>query len=52
MSGMHSGNSPAYYIADAMKGRHNTIILKTNDQLKSVNKNLDRIAVVIEVKTK
>ncbi|PHS69366.1 MAG: hypothetical protein COB23_07050 [Methylophaga sp.] len=52
MAGMHSGNSPAYDLADAMKGRNNTIFLKTNDQLKAVNNNLDRIAAVLEAKTK
>jgi hypothetical protein len=52
MAGMHSGNSPAYDLADAMKGRNNTIFLKTNDQLTKVNKNLARIAVVLEDQTK
>lgn len=52
MGGMHSGNSPAYDLADAMKGRNNTIFLKTNDQLKVVNSNLDRIAAVLEANTK
>ncbi len=52
MSRMSSGNSPAHDLADAMKGRNNTIFLKTNDQLKSVNKNLNRIAVVLEAQTK
>ena len=52
MSGMHSGNSPAYDLADAMKGRNNTIFLKTNAQLTKVNNNLDRIAVVLEAQTK
>lgn len=52
MAGMHSGNSPAYDLADAMKGRNNTIFLKTNDQLTKVNKNLARIAVVLEAQIK
>jgi hypothetical protein len=52
MAGMHSGNSPAYDLADAMKGRNNTIFLKTNDQLKAVNSNLNRIAAVLEANTK
>lgn len=48
MARMHSANSPAYDLADAMKGRNNTIFLKTNDQLKAVNSNLARIAKVLE----
>ncbi|PCJ92920.1 MAG: hypothetical protein COA46_02800 [Porticoccaceae bacterium] len=45
---MHSGNSPAYDLADAMKGRNNTIFLKTNKQLETINKQLSRIASVLE----
>jgi len=45
---MHSGNSPAYDLADAMKGRNNTIFLKTNEQLKTISKQLSRIASVLE----
>jgi hypothetical protein len=52
MSRMHSGNSPAYDLADAMKGRNNTIFLKTNTQLTNVNNNLERIASVLEAQSK
>ena len=52
MSRMHSGNSPAYDLADAMKGRNNTVFLKTNAELTKVNINLDRIAAVLETQTK
>lgn len=48
MARMHSGNSPAYDLADAMKGRNNTIFIKTNKQLETINKNLGRIATVLE----
>ena len=48
MMRMHSGNSPAYDLADAMKGRNNTIFLKTNKQLEAINTNLRRIASSLE----
>lgn len=48
MARMHSGNSPAYDLADAMKGRNNTIFLKTNKQLEEVSRQLIRIASVLE----
>ncbi len=48
MINMHSGNSPAYDLADAMKGRNNTVFLKTNEQLKTINEQLSRIASVLE----
>lgn len=48
MARMHSSNSPAYDLADAMKGRNNTIFLKTNKQLEAINKNLARIASALE----
>lgn len=48
MSRMHSGNSPAYDLADAMKGRNNTIFIKTNKQLDAINRSLTRIASALE----
>lgn len=48
MARMHSSNSPAYDLADAMKGRNNTIFLKTNNQLEAISQNLERIASVLE----
>ena len=48
MSRMNSSNSPAYDLADAMKGRNNTIFLKTNKQLEEINKNLSKIAKALE----
>ena len=48
MTRMHSSNSPAYDLADAMKGRNNTIFLKTNKQLEAINKSLARIASALE----
>lgn len=48
MCRMHSSNSPAYDLADAMKGRNNTIFLKTNKQLEAINIHLSRIASALE----
>lgn len=48
MGRMHSSNSPAYDLADAMKGRNNTIFLKTNKQLEAINRNLLKIASALE----
>lgn len=48
MARMHSSNSPAYDLADAMKGRNNTIFLKTNNQLEAISQSLGRIASVLE----
>ena len=44
MAQMHSGNSPAYDLADAMKGRNNTIFIQTNKSLDSISKSLQEIA--------
>lgn len=43
MGSMHSGNSPAYDLADAMKGRNNTVFIKTNESLESISKSLNEI---------
>jgi hypothetical protein len=48
MAGMHSGNSAAYDLADAMKGRNNTVFIKTNKELEVISKQLTRIAAVLE----
>ncbi|MFN2202986.1 MAG: hypothetical protein ACK2UO_17435 [Caldilineaceae bacterium] len=48
MAAMHSGNSAAYDLADAMKGRNNTVFIKTNKQLEMISKELTRIAAVLE----
>ncbi len=48
MVGMHSGNSAAYDLADAMKGRNNTVFIKTNKELEVISKQLTRIAAVLE----
>lgn len=52
MYSMHSSNSPAHDLADAMKGRNNTIFLKTNKQLEAINNNLSRIAMALETNEK
>ena len=44
MEMMHAGNSPAYDLADAMKGRNNTIFTKTNKHLEEISKQLSKIA--------
>ncbi|WP_200241908.1 hypothetical protein [Lamprobacter modestohalophilus] len=48
MAGMHSSNSAAYDLADAMKGRNNTVFIKTNKALEVISKQLTRIAAVLE----
>ena len=50
MASMHSGNSPAYDLADAMKGRNNTIFLKTNKNLESISNQLSQIVSVLSNK--
>jgi hypothetical protein len=48
MATMHAGNSAAYDLADAMKGRNNTIFLKTNKELESIGKSLSQIVSLLE----
>ena len=50
MAQMHSGNSPAYDLADAMKGRNNTIFIQTNKSLDSISKSLNVIAASLSTK--
>jgi hypothetical protein len=50
MAQMHSGNSPAYDLADAMKGRNNTIFIQTNRSLASISKSLNAIASSLSAK--
>ena len=51
MAQMHSGNSPAYDLADAMKGRNNTIFIKTNRSLESISESLNEIASLLSTKS-
>lgn len=50
MAQMHSGNSPAYDLADAMKGRNNTIFIQTNRSLDSISRSLNVIASSLSAK--
>lgn len=48
MANMHSGNSAAQDLSDALKGRNNTIFSSINGNLKSIDGKLDRIASALE----
>lgn len=50
MAQMHSVNSPAYDLADAMKGKNNTIFIQTNKSLDSISKSLNVIAASFSTK--